>query len=357
MPAGIGIKVPWSGTDEKGLGMKYDSILLEHGGGGLLSHNLVVEKFLPLFKNQFLEQLGDGAVFDVSGARLCFSTDSYVVNPVFFPGGDIGSLAVHGTVNDLAMCGGRPLFLSAGFILEEGFPMADLEKIITSMGQAAGQARVAIVTGDTKVVARGAADGIFINTAGIGLIEYAGAIGVGSIQAGDVVVLSGTLGDHGAAIMSRREGLGLSTPLISDSAPLNGLVEEILKASAHIHCMRDATRGGLGAILVEIAQQAGFTIEIQEQSIPVREEVKGVCEILGLDPLFLANEGKMVAFCPSDQADTVLSAMRSHPYGKDATVIGTVKPAQGKGRLIMHTLIGGSREVDMPTGELVPRIC
>jgi len=337
--------------------MKHDTILLEHGCGGLLSHTLVVEKFLPLFKNQFLEQLGDGAVFEVSGARLCFSTDSYVVKPVFFPGGDIGSLAVHGTVNDLAMCGGNPLFLSAGFIIEEGFPMADLERIIASMGRAASQAQAAIVTGDTKVVARGAADAIFINTAGIGLIEYAGAIGVGSIQAGDVVILSGTLGDHGAAIMSRRENLGLSTPILSDSAPLNGLVQEILKASAYIHCMRDATRGGLGAILVEIAQQAGLTIEIQEQAIPVREEGKGGCEILGLDPLFLANEGKMAVFCPEPQADAVLSAMRSHPYGQDAAVIGTVKPAQGKGRLIMHTLIGGSREVDMPTGELVPRIC
>jgi len=337
--------------------MKYDTVLLEHGGGGLLSHNLVIEKFLPLFRNALLERLEDGAVFEVGGAKLCISTDSYVVNPVFFPGGDIGSLSVHGTVNDLAMCGGRPLFLSAGFILEEGFPMADLEKIIASMAQAAQDARVTIVTGDTKVVYRGAADGIFINTAGIGIIEYAGSIGVASIQTGDVVILSGTLGDHGAAIMSRREGLGLSTTLISDSAPLNGLVDEILKASAHIHCMRDATRGGLGAILVEIAQQAGLTIEVEEQAIPVREEVKGVCEILGLDPLFLANEGKMVVFCPKTQADAVLSAMHRHPYGQDATVIGAVKPAEGKGRLIMHTMIGGSREVDMPTGELVPRIC
>jgi len=337
--------------------MKYETVLLEHGGGGLLSHNLVIEKFLPLFDNTVLARLEDGAIFDIGEEKLCFSTDSYVVKPVFFPGGNIGSLAVHGTVNDLAMCGGKPLFLSAGFIIEEGFPMADLERIIASMGQAASQAQVAIVTGDTKVVSRGAADGIFINTAGIGRIEYASPIGVASILPGDAVILSGTLGDHGAAIMSQRENLGLSTPLVSDSAPLNGLVLEILKASAHVHCMRDATRGGLGAILVEIAQQAGLTIEIEEQAIPVREEVKGVCEILGLDPLFLANEGKMVVFCPATQADSVISAMRNHQYGKDAAVIGTVKPAQGKGRLIMHTLIGGSREVDMPTGELVPRIC
>ena len=337
--------------------MKYETVLLEHGGGGLLSHNLVIEKFLPLFDNTVLARLEDGAIFDIGGEKLCFSTDSYVVNPVFFPGGNIGSLAVHGTVNDLAMCGGKPLFLSAGFIIEEGFPMTDLELIIASMGQAASQAGVAIVTGDTKVVSRGAADGIFINTAGIGRIEYGGAIGVASIRPGDAVILSGTLGDHGAAVMSQREGLGLSTPILSDSAPLSGMVQEILKASTHIHCMRDATRGGLGAILVEIAQQAGLIVEIDEQAIPVREEVKGVCEILGFDPLFLANEGKMVVFCPADQADAVISAMRNHQYGQDAAVIGTVKPAQGKGRLIMHTLIGGSREVDMPTGELVPRIC
>jgi hydrogenase expression/formation protein HypE len=337
--------------------MKDDTILLEHGGGGLLSHNLVVERFLPLFHNEMLDRLEDGAVFSIGTSKLCFSTDSYVVQPVFFPGGDIGSLAVHGTVNDLAMCGGKPLFLSAGFIIEEGFRMRDLETIIASMASAAQNAEVRIITGDTKVVAHGAADGIFINTAGIGLITYDNPITVSAIQHGDMVILSGALGEHGAAIMSTREGLGLATAIQSDSAPLGGLVQEILKASAHIRCMRDATRGGLGAILVEIAQQAGYTIEIDEQKIPVRDEVKGVCEILGLDPLFLANEGKMVVFCPEAEAQTVLEVMRNHAFGQDAAVIGQVAGLPGKGRLIMRTLIGGSREVDMPTGELVPRIC
>lgn len=337
--------------------MKYDTVLLEHGGGGLLSHDLVVERFLPLFRNTMLERLEDGAVFELRGQKFCFSTDSYVVQPIFFPGGDIGSLAVHGTVNDIAMCGGNPLFLSAGFIIEEGFLMADLERIVRSMAAAAQQAEVQIVTGDTKVVARGAADGIFINTAGIGIVSYGAPLGVASIRPGDAVILSGSLGDHGAAILSQREGLGLETDLCSDSAPLNGLVAEILGASAQVHTMRDATRGGLGGILVEIAEQAGLAIEIDEAALPVRDAVRGVCEILGLDPLFLANEGKMVLFCPASEADAILAAMRAHPVGREAVVIGTVKAGQGRGRLVLRTIIGGSRAVDMPTGELVPRIC
>lgn len=337
--------------------MKYDTVLLEHGGGGLLSHELVVERFLPLFQNTMLERLEDGAVFEVGGAKLCFSTDSYVVQPIFFPGGDIGSLAVHGTVNDIAMCGGKPLFLSAGFIIEEGFPMADLERIIHSMAEAARQAGVQIVTGDTKVVARGAADGIFINTAGIGIVSYSAPLGVASIRPGDAVILSGSLGDHGAAILSQREGLGLETDLRSDSAPLNGLVAEILGSSAEVHTMRDATRGGLGGILVEMAEQAGLVIEIDEAALPVHDAVRGVCEILGLDPLFLANEGKMVLFCPMAEADAVLAAMRAQPAGCETVIIGTVKAGQGRGRLVLRTIIGGSRAVDMPTGELVPRIC
>jgi hydrogenase expression/formation protein HypE len=336
--------------------MKDDIILLGHGGGGLLSHELVTQKFLPLFTNIYLERLEDGAVFDIEGKKLCFSTDSYVVKPIFFPGGDIGSLAVHGTVNDLAMCGGMPLFLSAGFILEEGFPMKQLEKIIESMAQAAAMANVQIVTGDTKVVARGAADGLYINTTGIGVIHYGGNVSVSSIAPGDVIILNGTIGDHGAAILSKREELGLETEVISDSAPLNGLVENILKASPHVHCMRDATRGGLGAILAEIADQSKCQIILEEKDIPVKDAVKGVCEILGFDPMFLANEGKMVAFCSQADAQKVLQTIRAHPYGKDAAIIGQVGE-KDTGRLILNTVIGGSREIDLPAGELVPRIC
>lgn len=337
--------------------MKYESVLLEHGGGGLLSHELVVERFLPLFRNAMLERLEDGAVIELGGVKFCFSTDSYVVQPIFFPGGDIGSLAVHGTVNDLAMCGGTPLYLSAGFIIAEGFPMGDLERIVHSMAAAAQAAGVQIVTGDTKVVARGAADGIFINTAGIGIIRYEAPIGVASIRPGDAVILSGPIGDHGAAVMGMREGLGLDTDIRSDSAPLNAMVAGILAATPQVHCMRDATRGGLGAVLVEIARQAGLQIAIEEWAIPVRDAVKGVCEILGLEPLFLANEGTMVVFCPAAEANKVLECMRGHACGQGAVQIGEVEGRAARGRLIMHTLIGGSREVDMPTGELVPRIC
>lgn len=336
--------------------MKDDIILLGHGDGGMLSHKLVTEKFLPLFANSYLERLEDAAVFDIGLERVCFSTDSYVVNPLFFPGGDIGSLAVHGTVNDLSMCGGMPLFMSAGFILEEGFPMENLEKIIESMAKAANGAGVKIVTGDTKVVPRGSADGVFINTTGIGIVRYEGAISIESIVPGDAVIVNGTLGDHGAAILGAREGLGLDTEILSDSAPLNGLVSEILEISPHVHCMRDATRGGLGAIMAEIADRSRCEIVLEERNIPVKEAVKGICEILGFDPLFLANEGKMVVFCPRTEAMKVLEIMKAHPLGKDAAVIGDVVNKNG-GRVVLNTLIGGSRVIDLPVGELVPRIC
>jgi len=337
--------------------MKYDRILLEHGGGGLLSNELISDCFLPLFKNKYLEKLEDGAVFEVAGSKLCFSTDSYVVQPIFFPGGNIGSLAVHGTVNDLAMCGGKPLYLSAGFIIEEGFAMKDLQIIISSMAEAALKAGVSIVTGDTKVVSKGSADGIFINTSGIGQISYNSPIGVSCIKPGDLIIVNGCIGDHGAAILSVRENMGINEGMISDSAPLNGLVEKILKACPEIHCMRDATRGGLGAILAEISQQSGLTFSIEESKIPVKEEVRGICEILGMDVLFLANEGKFALFCPESYASIVLDIMRSHEYGQDAAIIGKVSESSGKARLIMRTIIGGSRELDLPTGELVPRIC
>ncbi|MHB8773311.1 MAG: hydrogenase expression/formation protein HypE [Syntrophales bacterium] len=336
--------------------MLYDRILLEHGSGGQLSNDLIAGTFLPLLKNPLLERLEDGAVFEVGGERLCFTTDSFVVHPRFFPGGDIGSLAVHGTINDLAMCGGTPLALSAAFILEEGFATEELERIVRSMATAAQKAGVSVVTGDTKVVPRGAADGLFITTAGIGIIRYKSPLSVGSIRPGDTVIVSGPIGDHGAAILSAREDLGFVSRIESDSAALNGLVEAVLAASPAVHCMRDATRGGLGAILAEIAGQTGFRIAIRERLIPVREEVRGICEILGFDPLFLANEGRMALFCAADAAGAVLAAMQGHELGRGAALIGEVA-ADRQGRLVMETLIGGSRQVDLPTGELVPRIC
>lgn len=336
--------------------MKYDKVLLEHGSGGLLSNELIANTFLPSFKNSYLERLEDSAVLSIGSQKFCFTTDSYVVSPVFFPGGDIGSLAVHGTVNDLAVCGGKPLFMSAGYILEEGFPFASLAKIVKSMAEAAGKAGIKIVTGDTKVVSRGAVDGIFINTSGIGLVEYAAPLSVKSIQPGDVVIINGTIGDHGSAIMQSRENIGFEADIVSDSAPLNGLIAEILQASTEIHCMRDATRGGLGAILAEIAASAGVRINISEQDIPVGENVRGICEILGLDPLFLANEGKVVVFCAAAEAAKVLAVMKEHQFGRDSAIIGNVEESS-KGRVVLKTSIGGERVVDLPTGELVPRIC
>ncbi|HOK06251.1 MAG TPA: hydrogenase expression/formation protein HypE [Syntrophales bacterium] len=336
--------------------MRHERILLEHGSGGLLSHELITEVFLPLLRNPHLERLEDSAVLTVGERSICFTTDSYVIDPLFFPGGDIGSLAVHGTVNDLAVCGGRPLFISAGFIIEEGLPLEDLRRITLSMAEAARKAGVAVVTGDTKVVARGAADGLFINTSGIGLVEYPHPLSVKSIEAGDAVIVSGTVGDHGAAVLSRRRELGVISEVLSDSAPLNGLIAAILAASPRVHCMRDPTRGGLGAILAEIAKQSGRLIEIREKDVPVREEVRGICEILGFDPLFLANEGKVVVFCHPGDADRVLEVMRGHEYGREAALIGSVGERE-RGRLVLRTVIGSSREVDLPVGELVPRIC
>ncbi|HDQ04942.1 MAG TPA: hydrogenase expression/formation protein HypE [Deltaproteobacteria bacterium] len=336
--------------------MKHDKILLEHGGGGLLSHELISQLFLPRFRNPYLERLEDSAVLNIGNQKMCFTTDSYVVSPTFFPGGNIGSLAVCGTVNDLAVCGGKPLFLSCGVIVEEGFPMSSLETILDTMAEKAAHAGVQIVTGDTKVVARGAADGIFINTSGIGVIEYPSPLSVKSIAPGDAVIVNGTLGDHGAAVIAARENLSLSSHLISDTAPLNGLIADILQAGPHVHCMRDATRGGLGAILAEIAKSAGMRIDVDEKSIPVQDNVRGICEILGFDPLYLANEGKMVVFCAESDAPAVLQAMQKHRYGQNAAVIGRVS-ASSSSRVILKTTIGGERLIDLPTGELVPRIC
>jgi hydrogenase expression/formation protein HypE len=336
--------------------MKHDTILLEHGSGGMLMNDLINSVFVPMFRNDYLEQMGDGAVVEIGGRRVCFTTDSYVVDPIFFPGGDIGSLAVHGTVNDIAVCGGRPLYLSAGIILEEGFPRADLERIVASMAEAAGKAGVQVVTGDTKVVPRGSVDKIFINTSGIGLVGYKAPLSPKSIQEGDAVIVSGTIGDHGAAILSTRTDLGFRSNILSDSAALNGLVEVILEESRNIRFMRDATRGGLGAVLVEAALASGLTFEIEEQLVPVRDDVRGLCEILGLDPVFIANEGKMVVVCSGKDAGRVVSSMKAHPLGGNAAVIGRV--AGGKrGRVVLKTVVGGSREIDLPEGELIPRIC
>ena len=336
--------------------MKNDRILLEHGSGGLLMNNLIHGTFMPVLQNDYLDKMGDSAVLRVGDKRICFTTDSYVVDPIFFPGGDIGTLAVNGTVNDISMCGGKPEFLSMGLILEEGFPMGDLRKIIESIGKAAETAGVKVVTGDTKVVAKGSADKIFINTSGIGIVEYEKEISARSIEPGDVVIVSGTIGDHGSAILSTRQDLGFRSNILSDCAPLNGLVEGILKASPNIRFMRDATRGGLGAILVEVTQQSGLSMEIDEKNIPVRSDVCGLCEILGLDPIFIANEGKMVVICPEKDAQEVLSSMKDHPYGRDAAMIGSISEGL-RPRVILSTIIGGKRELDLPEGELIPRIC
>ena len=336
--------------------MKEERILLEHGSGGLLMNALIHDAFMPAFKNDYLDQMLDSAVITIGEKKVCFTTDSYVVDPIFFPGGDIGSLAIHGTVNDIAMCGGKPLFISVGLILEEGFPKHDLERIITSMGKAAKTAGVQVVTGDTKVVPKGSADKIFINTSGLGIVEYKAAISPKSIRKDDCIIVSGTIGDHGAAILSTRQDLGFRSSILSDSAALNGLVEDVLAVSKYIRFMRDATRGGLGAVLVEAAMASSLTFEIEEQQIPVRDDVRGLCEILGFDPIFIANEGKMVVICAGSDADKVLSVMKDHPLGGRAAVIGRVTQT-GHSRVILRTVVGGSRELDLPEGELIPRIC
>jgi hydrogenase expression/formation protein HypE len=336
--------------------MKEDRILLEHGSGGMLMNSLIHDLFMPVFKNEYLDQMRDSAVVPIGKKKVCFTTDSYVVDPIFFPGGNIGSLSIHGTVNDIAMCGGKPLFISVGLIMEEGFPLGDLERIVASMGDAAKAAGVRVVTGDTKVVPKGSADKIFINTSGIGIVEYKAVISPKSIKKGDVILVSGTIGDHGAAILSTRQDLGFRSNVLSDCASLNGLVDEILHASKRVRFMRDATRGGLGAVLVEAASAAELTFEIEERIIPVRDDVRGLCEILGLDPIFIANEGKMVVVCAGPDADRVLSVMTAHPLGAGAAIIGRVTET-GRSRVILNTIIGGSRELDLPEGELIPRIC
>jgi hydrogenase expression/formation protein HypE len=334
----------------------YPTVLLAHGGGGKLSQQLIGKMIVPEFSNDQLSRLHDGAVLELGGARLAFSTDGYVVKPIVFPGGSIGELAVNGTVNDLAMCGARPLYLSCALIIEEGFAMDGLWQVIRSMQAAAATAGVTLVTGDTKVVERGKGDGIFITTSGIGLILPGVIIDPGRARPGDRILLSGSIADHGIAIMSVREGLQFETTVRSDTAPLNGMVASILEACPGIHVMRDPTRGGVASVLNEIAAAASVGIRIEEDRIPVAEEVRGACELLGFDPLYVANEGKMIAFVPKEQADSVLRIMRAHPLGRDAADIGEVV-AGHPGVVTMRTRVGGSRVVDMMSGEQLPRIC
>jgi hydrogenase expression/formation protein HypE len=334
----------------------YPRVLLAHGGGGKLTHQLIGSMFMPAFRNPWLETEHDSAVFDVTGGRMAFTTDSYVVRPLFFPGGDLGSLAVHGTVNDLAMSGARPLYLSAAFIIEEGLPMETLWRIVSSMGQAAQASGVQIITGDTKVVDKGKGDNLFINTAGVGLLEHSLVINPRSVQPGDAILINGGLGRHGMAIMAVREGLQFDSAIESDSAPLAEAVLDLLRASIEIHCLRDLTRGGLASALNEIAQVANLAPLVEENLIPVREDVRGACELLGLDPLHVACEGRFAAFVPERDAERALAILRRHPTSSGACRIGQVTD-QPSPRVLLKSAIGAQRILDMLSGEQLPRIC
>ncbi|MGE5516936.1 MAG: hydrogenase expression/formation protein HypE [Bacteroidota bacterium] len=329
---------------------------LTHGGGGRAMQQLVEELFVAAFDNEALNQRNDQAAFDVPAGRMVMTTDGYVISPLFFPGGDIGSLAVHGTVNDVAMAGARPLSLSAGFIIEEGFPLADLKRIVDSMARASKEAGVPVVTGDTKVVEKGKGDGIFITTAGIGIVPPGVNISGDRARAGDAILVSGTMGDHGVAVMSQRESLGFESTILSDSAALHRLVAEMVAAVPGIHVLRDPTRGGLAATLNEIASQAGVGMALKERDIPIRAEVRGACELLGLDPLYVANEGKLICVCAPEHAETLLAIMRAHPLGKDAAQIGVCRD-DSHHFVQMQTAMGGNRVVDWLAGEQLPRIC
>jgi len=336
-----------------------ETITLAHGSGGRLTHDLIREVFLRHLANPKLTAQDDAAVWAPTappGTRFAFSTDSYVVQPLFFPGGDIGKLAVCGTVNDLAMVGAQPLYLSAGFILEEGLPLSDLERVVASMAQTAQRAGVEVIAGDTKVVDKGSADRLFINTAGVGTVAPGVDISGANARPGDVVLLNGPIGMHGLAIMTQREGLSFSSTLASDCAPLNGLVAAMLATGLPIHCLRDPTRGGLATTLNEIAAQSHVGIEIDEAEVPVPETVQAACELLGLDPLYAANEGKLVAFVPPEAAPALLESMRRHPYGREAAVIGSVT-ADDKARVVLRTRLGARRALSMLTGAQLPRIC
>ncbi|MGA2230399.1 MAG: hydrogenase expression/formation protein HypE [Tepidisphaeraceae bacterium] len=346
---------------------RYDRILLGHGSGGSLTADLIRKVFLPIFSNPILAAMEDQAALPLgdftsgngssAGAmRLAFTTDSFVVKPLFFPGGDIGSLAVHGTVNDLAVGGATPKFLSAAFILEEGLPIEDLRRIVQSMKRACDEAAVLLVTGDTKVVDRGKGDQLFITTTGIGFLPAGRKLSISSARPGDVVLVSGTIGDHGIAIMSVREGIEFETVLESDSASLAGLTQTMLAACPSIRCMRDPTRGGVSSALNELADASAVGVRLRESALPLKREVKAACEMLGLDPLYVANEGKLLAVAPAADAEALLAAMRSHPLGKNAAIIGQIV-ADHPGSVVLNTLIGGERIVTMLSGEQLPRIC
>lgn len=336
--------------------MHAGTIQLDQGSGGRATHELVQDLFVKSLDNEYLSEMNDSALVTVPTGRIAMTTDSYVVDPVVFPGGNIGSLAVHGTVNDLAMRGAKPLYLTAGFILEEGLPRELLSQIVASMAEAAREAEVLIVAGDTKVVPRGKADKVFINTAGVGIVPPGVKIGGQYAQSGDAVLINGTIGDHGMAVLCKREGLAFENEIVSDSASLYGLVAKMLEACPTIHVLRDPTRGGVATTLNEIAQQSGVGIRLFEESLPIREDVAGACELLGLDPLYVANEGKVLAFVPSAAASAVLEAMRAHPRGKEACQVGEVV-TNDAGRVFLRTRIGGHRLVDMLRGEQLPRIC
>ena len=333
-----------------------DFVLLGHGSGGKMSADLLRELLMPAFQNPILARQDDQAIVEINGLRLAFTTDSFVVKPLFFPGGDIGSLAVNGTVNDLAMGGAKPLFLSLAFILEEGLPMHVLRKVIESVSAAAARAGVQIVTGDTKVVEKGSGDGLFINTSGIGLVPEGVRLSANQARPGDCVLLSGSIGDHGITILSQREGLSFESPIESDTAALHTLVADMLRTTDEIRCLRDPTRGGLSSSLNEIAACSQVGIELQESSLPIREEVQGACEMLGLDPMYVANEGKLVAIASPAAAHALLGTMRAHPLGREAQIIGTVTDAH-TGMVTMRTRLGTSRIVDLLTGDQLPRIC
>ncbi len=333
-----------------------DKITLDHGSGGKMSHELMENVVLPYFANPMLDKLDDGAIFSLQGMRIAFTTDSYTVDPIFFPGGDIGALAVNGTVNDICMCGASPLMMSAALIIEEGFPMDDLKRILESMKESAIVAGVKIVTGDTKVVPHGAADKIFINTSGIGTIPHHIDVSGSNAKPGDKVIVSGTIADHGITILAGREGISLKSDIKSDTAALNYLVKRLFSRSRDVHTLRDPTRGGVGTSLNEIAQKSNVGIRIYEDKLPVKDEVKGACEILGLDPMYIANEGKLIAVVAAKDAEKVLNGLREDKLGVDAEIIGEVVE-DNQGKVFMETAIGGTRIVDMLHGEQLPRIC
>jgi hydrogenase expression/formation protein HypE len=337
---------------------EYDFITMAHGGGGKIMNNLIDKMFMKTFSNNIIQQKHDGAIFEIGKQKFAFTTDSYVVNPIFFPGGDIGELAVYGTVNDLSMCGAIPLFLSLAIIMEEGFPVKDLEKIVNSIRKATDTANVKIITGDTKVVEKGKGDGIFINTSGIGIINEKIRIFPQNIKKGDLILLNGDIGRHGTAIMTSRENLDIESNIKSDCAPLNGIVKRLIDEDIEIHCLRDLTRGGLGSALNEIATQTELEIEIDGKEINVIEEVKGICEILGIDPIHIANEGRFIAFVAKDDAEKALKILRKEKVtGKYASIIGIVKDRYEKGIVTLKSITGAKRILDMLSGEQLPRIC